>query len=80
MLKMKSFLIFILICVSSNAMAQTQPDAPFLQKVINAIAKQRDVALNNQAGAEAQVADLSEQIARLKARISELEKKQGENK
>lgn len=61
-------------------MAQTQPDAPFLQKVINAIAKQRDVALNNQAGAEAQVADLSEQIARLKARISELEKKQGENK
>lgn len=56
------------------ALAQQQPDPAFLQRAISAMQQQRNAALDGQAAAEAARTGLVEEVIRLKARLSELEK------
>jgi hypothetical protein len=72
---MKKPLFAILVMLSTPALAQQPPDPAFLQQAIVAIQAQRNEALDKAAGAQAQVALLSEQITKLRERVKELEAK-----
>ena len=67
-------LIAALFGFSTTGRAQQALDPVVLQRAIAIIADQRNAALNSQAISEAQRALADEEIARLKAHISELEK------
>lgn len=72
-----AFSVAFSVLLGAYASAQQQPQASdpvLLQRALSVIADQRNAALNAQAIAEAQRAIAEEQIAKLKARIAELEK------
>ncbi len=71
---MRLLLLIALLFGSTVCFAQQTIDPAVLQRAISIIAEQRNAALNNQALSEAQKALAEEQVAKLQARISELEK------
>lgn len=60
--------------------AQQSPDPAFLQKAIAVLQAQRNNALDGQAAAEAKAAQLSDELAKVQARVSDLEKQAQANK
>jgi len=71
---MKAILALALLLSASTVFAEQAMDPAVLQRAISVIAEQRNAALNSYAIAEAQRVLAEEEIAKLKARISELEK------
>jgi hypothetical protein len=70
---MKAGIAALLLCAfAAGAFAQQAPIDPM--RVIPAIENQRNVALTNQAIAEARAAMLADEVARLKAELEELKK------
>jgi hypothetical protein len=67
---MKRLIIIAVLALASPALAQ-QPDPAFLQQALIAMQQQRNAALDGQAQSQAMAAV---EIAKLKARIAELEK------
>jgi len=67
---MKRLIIIAVLALASPALAQ-QPDPAFLQQAQIAMQQQRNAALDGQAQSQAMAAV---EIAKLKARIAELEK------
>jgi len=64
-------LIIVFVLISTPAFAQQQPDPAFLQQALIAMQQQRNAALDGQAQSQAMAAV---EIAKLKARIAEMEK------
>lgn len=68
--------ILMLLMMTGAALADPQQaDPSFLMKVIAGLQQQRNQALDMQAGAEAREAAAKEEMAKLKARLQELEAK-----
>jgi hypothetical protein len=74
---MKRVLTALCLFVATPALAQQAPDAAFLQRAITVLQGQRNQAMDAQAVAAAQVATLTDHLAKAKARIMELEPKPG---
>ena len=68
--------LLFLLMLTTAAMAQTPApvDPALMQKAITALINQRNSALNAQADAEARLAQLTEDNAKLKAENEELKK------
>lgn len=65
-------LIFLACLLATPAFAQQQPD-PAMQRLLDAIAVQRNQASNQAASCEARSGGLSDDLAKALARIKELE-------
>lgn len=74
---LRAFVLLVALTLPANAQ---QPDPVFLQRAIAAVQAQRNVAMDAAAVAEAKVAALTDDLAKAKARIKELEPKGEENK
>ena len=70
---MKRLTILLLLALTGSARAQQQPDPAFLQRALVAMQQQRNAAMDAQIVAEAQRAGIAEEIAKLKARIAEMD-------
>ena len=70
---------FALVLLTIPAFAQ-QADPIFLQKAINSLSGQRNVAMDQAAAFEAKAAMLTEEVAALKKQIEELKSKTPEQK
>ena len=67
--------LLFLLAFTTVAMAQPAPvDPSLMQKAITVLINQRNSALNAQADAEARLAQLTEDNAKLKAELEELKK------
>ena len=72
---MRTILIAVLLLAPLAATAQQgESDSAFLAKALTSIQHQRNQALDMLAGAEAREAILKAEVAKLKARVDELEK------
>lgn len=77
----KTILVISLVLVSNAGYAQQQqPDPAFMQRAINALQKQRNIAMDNQAIAEAKVDELGANLAKAQEKIKELEAKSSSEK
>lgn len=72
---MKYIVTLLLILASSASFAQSNNDAAFWQKAADAIANQRNNAMNSVALTEAKLTIATEELAKAQARIKELEEK-----
>lgn len=75
-LRIITVLAALLTPIAAHAQTAPQPPDPaFLQAALGAVRAQRDANADGQAAAQAQIVGLNDEIAKLKARIAELEKK-----
>lgn len=72
---MRSFTVAVLLLVASPALAQQQPDAATLQRLLAACEAQRNQALAWHMHSEAARAGLADDLAKANARLKELEPK-----
>lgn len=72
---MKYMTVVFLLAATAECVAQPASDPIFLQKAIDAIAAQRNNALNGEAIAQATISMLNEKIAKLEKEIADAKQK-----
>jgi hypothetical protein len=70
---MKKIIVLAIALLATPALAQQQPSPALLEKAIASIQNQRNNALDALAATEARAAIQAEELAKAKARITELE-------
>lgn len=68
-------ILILMALLAAPAAAQQQPDPAFLQHALDAVAAQRERAMNETALERVKVVQLQEALAKAQARIKELEAK-----